>query len=125
MRRTILAVSAGALALGAVLLAGCATTVSSDKEYLCGPRPDPSLAVTSVQSAVSQADFKDPTSVLIRGVRVGNCTMQPNVHGDIYGWRIDFQFNAKNSFGGYIGFHTANLLFNGNSGRTFFVIPSN
>jgi hypothetical protein len=51
--------------MGFAMLSGCATTVSADMEYLCGPSPDPLLATQTVQDAVSQANFKDPSSVFL------------------------------------------------------------
>lgn len=98
-----------------VALAACTTmSVSPDKEALCGPRPTEEQAMSAVQTYVERVGLRDPSSAQVRNIRVEGPMrwIKGLVQGGgyNYGWQIAFEINAKNSFGGYVGFRTKYIL---------------
>ena len=61
-----------------------------------------------MQSYVAAVPWKDPASVQVRNVRLQGCGSHwrglINGGGYLVGREIDFEVNAKNSYGGYTGF---------------------
>lgn len=98
-----------------LLLAGCARGgIAPDQEPLCGPRPTDEQAQKSVQIYLQQSGLNDPSGAKIRQVRVVKRAAWYNgvVNGGgyTYGWLIDFELNARNAYGAYIGFKPREFL---------------
>lgn len=103
------------LLTGALLLAGCATPgggfLNTNTPADAGPAPT-AFAYT-VRSYLGQV-LKDPNSLI-------DLTIAPPIHtscavgiyGPFYGWRVMTQYNAKNSFGGYVGLQVYYYWFHG------------
>jgi hypothetical protein len=63
-----------------------------------------------VQVYVAENDWKDPGSVQVRNIRLLGCVAE-RIGGERYvGWNIYLEVNAKNSYGGYIGFEGRYIL---------------
>jgi hypothetical protein len=94
------------------LIAGC--TTKRVPEAQCGPRPSEQEITSAVQSYIQSVNWKDPDSVRFRNVTMQSCRAIYNglVNGGGYttGWEIDFEINAKNSYGGYTGFETKSVI---------------
>ena len=60
-----------------------------------------------------ESNLKDPYSAKAEvGIPVsGAC--QIGLHGNFYGWRVPVTYNAKNSYGAYVGEKTVYYWFNG------------
>jgi len=86
------------------LLTSCATVHSPDQQHLCGKRPEHNEAMVYIRNAINHTSLKDPSSVQIQNIRVGECIRQPNIQGAYSAWIVYFQYNARNSSGEYVGF---------------------
>lgn len=98
-----------------LIVAGCTTlSVGPEEEDRCGPRPSYDDASRAAQVYVDRYGFKDPTSAQIRDIQIGNRAKWyrgvVNGGGYNYGWEITFNVNAKNSFGGYVGYKSRTVL---------------
>jgi hypothetical protein len=96
------------------LMLGCLSIPATQPE-LCGPAPTQYQAEIAAQSYTQQVGLKDPTSAQIRNVQVGG-TIQwyrglVNGGGYDHGWEVSFDMNARNSFGGYVGFRRITILY--------------
>ena len=102
----------GALCLA--LFTGCSTMVSENEEGLSGPRPTEEQVKNAVQVYVDGVGLKDPSSAQVKDVIIGGRAKWykglVNGGGYNYGWEVSFQLNAKNSFGGYVGFQPRKIL---------------
>lgn len=103
--------------LGIVLLmlSACTTmAVGPDKADLCGPRPTDQVVMAAIQSTINSMNLKDPNSAQIRNVQiVDRWSLYKglvNGGGYNYGWLVAFELNAKNGFGGYVGFESERIL---------------
>jgi hypothetical protein len=101
------------VAATAILAAnGCATPPVNSTS--CGPAPTQSEISAAIDSYVKSVDWKDPQSVQVRDVRVQPCRAIENglLAGGGYtvGYEIDFEINAKNSYGGYTGFELYSIV---------------
>jgi hypothetical protein len=76
----------------------------------CGPEPTISQAEWGAHYFVQNVGLKDPASAQIRNIRIVERHGQANIHGNIYGWLVTFELNAKNSFGGYVGFKPIEIM---------------
>lgn len=107
MKKTLIAL----IAVGS--LAGCAPQMVRPEQ--CGDRPTLDQAQKAADLFVQKADWKDPDSVRVRGVRTGDC-VTAQIGGlltggsRMTGWEVDFEVNAKNSYGGYTGFEGRRVL---------------
>jgi hypothetical protein len=107
MNRLIIAVCFAAIS------AGCAAQIERPEQ--CGTPPTPEQAQKAVDAYVAKVDWKDSESVRVRNVRSGFC-MGAQIGGlltggsRMTGWEVDFEVNAKNSYGGYTGFEARRLL---------------
>lgn len=98
--------------VAAVLLPGCATTVANWKAMDPGPKPDYETAKSQASELLSGL-LKDPESAQFK-----NWTpfykMLYN-YGPLAApeplWGLCVDLNAKNSFGGYVGFKTYYIKF--------------
>jgi hypothetical protein len=116
------------LAVGVALaLTGCLHGRADPKDvHLCGPAPTQAQAEAAVSAYVSSAGLKDPSSAQVQNITV----VEPaswfkglnNGGGYVHGWLITFELNAKNSYGGYVGFRGRELL-RLPDGRAFFTPP--
>lgn len=80
----------------AILLAVAAGLVAPTVGIAAKPtRPNPNAAIIARAKAAVARDMKDPGSVQFRNVRVYRHDEQVHVCGE---------FNAKNGYGGYVGF---------------------
>jgi hypothetical protein len=62
-----------------------------------------------VQVYISNQNWKDADSVKVRNIQSPGCVARQmggllNGGRRYVGWQIDFEVNAKNSYGGYTGF---------------------
>lgn len=97
------------LIIGALLLTACATpgTNTGQQVIEAGPRPSEAQATAAVM-AYLRGTLKDPDSLKQFRIRSG-----PDLiswyRGLLYGggheqaWLVCFEYNAKNSYGGYVG----------------------
>jgi hypothetical protein len=104
-----------AIAAAVIFQVGCNLTPTVIPAGVdCGPEPTPDQVQDAINIWVRNAGLKDPSSAQIQNVRViGRSGMYKglvNGGGHEYGWMIEFQVNAKNSFGGYVGFRTRHVL---------------
>lgn len=101
-------------AIFALLTMTACTTVPPDLISLCGTRPTDEQAEAAVQKYINTAGLKDPSSAQVRNIRIENPTRYYkgliNGGGYDYGWQIAFEYNAKNSFGGYVGYKVKRIL---------------
>lgn len=101
-----------AAALFALALAGCATTVQTPAET-----DDFSPYPTKYEAAI-RAHFagilKDPDSALYRFTPPARAYRWHPVSGEVAwrGYLVEVEVNAKNSFGGYVGYRPYTFLFN-------------
>jgi hypothetical protein len=96
-------------------LGGCATApMTAQEQARCGPRPTQDEIASSVQAYISHVNWKDPDSVHVQNVRMHECRFMwnglINGGGHTVGWEIDFDLNAKNSYGGYTGFQLKSII---------------
>jgi hypothetical protein len=98
-----------------LVLSGCTTLeVTGNEANRCGTPPSIEQAQQAIQVYIERAGFKDPESAQIRDVRIMRRAKWYNglVNGGgyTYGWEVDFQVNAKNGFGAYVGFEEREVL---------------
>ena len=103
----------GALALfGAGALAGCASSPAQVAQMQFSPSP-PSFDQAKVAAAFKYL-LKDPESARYEiGLPYRAYLKEPLIRGGGLawsGWAVDVGVNAKNSFGGYTGFHSYHAL---------------
>src|SRR5579862_4929313 len=95
------------------LLAGCASSAPPSPQA-CGPQPTDQQVQASVQTYIAHTNWKDPDSVRVRNIRLQQCRSiyKGLIHGGGHeiGWEIDFEVNAKNSYGGYTGFEVKSII---------------
>jgi hypothetical protein len=97
-------------------LAGCAfAPISPQEQSQCGARPTEAEMAGSVQSYVANQNWKDADSVKVRNIRTPGCVAKQiggllNGGKRYIGWEIDFEVNAKNSYGGYTGFEPSSFI---------------
>jgi hypothetical protein len=101
-----------ALAVIAALVCGCASAPPTSEK--CGPQPSDQQIQESVQAYIAGVNWKDPDSVQVRNIRIQPCRSiwKGLINGGGYevGWEIDFEVNAKNSYGGYTGFELKSII---------------
>jgi hypothetical protein len=91
-----------------VVLAACTPAKVTPAEAVAkaGPRPTQAEA-EALARKWCESNLKDPTSFLLQNVRVLGPGMSDALFGDEtrrrYGWVVTWEVNAKNSFGGYVG----------------------
>jgi hypothetical protein len=100
--------------LCAAALSGCASAQLSTKDQAqCGPRPTEPQIQDSVQTYIKNINWKDPDSVHVQNIRMQECRAIWNGllagGGHTVGWEIDFDINAKNSYGGFTGFQLQSI----------------
>jgi hypothetical protein len=103
-------------AVAALALTGCAfAPISPQEQSQCGARPSGAEVSGSVQAYIARQNLKDPDSVRVRSIQSPGCVAREiggllNGGHRCVGWQIDFEVNAKNSYGGYTGFESRWLL---------------
>jgi len=121
MQKTLLAAAL------VVFTAGCTSVKVKPDEVakLCGDRPTEEQAQGAIKTYVNSA-LKDPYSAHLGTYVVGNCEGRMigliNGGGYKYGWVILADVNAKNSYGGYTGSQTHELLYN--NGNVFWMVSN-
>lgn len=101
------------LAFGAgVMISGCYTTVpySQVQEADCGPIPTDGREQINTWLAVNLKDY-DSAKVVLSDPRKDYSNVAHGRNIISYGWTIDAEINAKNSFGGYTGFQKYQFFF--------------
>jgi hypothetical protein len=100
--------------LAAALLCGCVSTTPITKEQLeqnCGPEP---VNYQAVIKDYFHVILKDPDSALYKcmGAPRRDCLRESLLSGGKlrFGWLVDFEMNAKNSYGGYNGYEFYQFL---------------
>lgn len=98
-----------------VTIAGCASSpLTPQQQAQCGPQPTQNEIAEAVQTYIKNQNWKDPDSVHVQNVRIQDCRSMYNGFlnggGHSIGWEIDFEVNAKNSYGGYSGFQSKSLI---------------
>ncbi len=101
------------------LTAGCISTSELTPER-CGPPPTMAQAEWGVSYYVQNVGLKDPGSAQVRNIQIVRRHGQANIHGNIYGWLVTFELNAKNSFGGYVGFRKREIIMLDGGSRVWF-----
>jgi len=95
------------------LLVGCASGPPPTPES-CGPDLTQVDIQASVQTYIANINWKDPSSVQVRNVRVQPCSSHWKGliagGGHMIGREIDFEVNAKNSYGGYTGYQLKSII---------------
>lgn len=99
----------------ALVIAGCASPLAKNEQSSCGQKPTDQQANESVQIFVSKGNWKDPDSVRVRNIDIVGCKAEMiggllNGGKRYIGWVINFEVNAKNSYGGYTGFEAQWVL---------------
>lgn len=101
------------------LLAGCASAPAPFSNDACGPKPDQVGAEAAVKSYVANTNWKDADSVRTRNPTLVCMSRaigtSPFARNRTFGWEVQLEVNAKNSYGGYTGFETKSLDLKGNA----------
>lgn len=122
------------LLIAALLVSGCATSVDGTKFSGKFEKPTQST-ISSIGDSPEFADakaksyilsrLKDPDSAQFRTISAPyaaytNSLWMLGAGGEItwIGWAVDVEYNAKNSFGGYVGFTCATVMFSHGNVRT-------
>ncbi len=66
--------------------------------------PTMSEAESCVRQYVQNSNLLDPDSALTRNIQIEKPIQFSNVNGTIEGWKVTFELNAKNAYGGYTGY---------------------
>nr|WP_181374623.1 hypothetical protein [Pectobacterium carotovorum]AKG47447.1 hypothetical protein pA_00007 [Pectobacterium carotovorum] len=98
-----------AIAFTSLVLAGCASNSKNPASANYGAEP-----VNNEQAVISQLknELKDPDSVKIMSItkpRRGYATY--GFGKSEFGWHTEVKYNAKNSYGGYVGAKTRQYLY--------------
>jgi len=98
------------LAVATLFLAACATPNSGQRVIEAGPRPNEAQATAAIMDYL-QRTLKDPDSLKQFRIRSGPDTINwyrglINGGGNEQAWLYCFEYNAKNSYGGYVGLKT-------------------
>lgn len=98
------------LAISALFLTACATPNTGERVIDAGPQPSEAQAATAVMDYL-RTTLKDPDSIKQFRIRSGPETITwyrglINGGGNEQAWLICFEYNAKNSYGGYVGLKT-------------------
>lgn len=106
-----------AAAIVAIFLGGCAATPSQDEFARADFGSPPARAERDIEAYFAVL-LKDPAAAEYRSisdpVRYWMRDQRGLVNGGdriLYGWAVEAQVNAKNSYGGYVGFRTYRFLF--------------
>jgi hypothetical protein len=97
-------------------LTGCAPTPGGgllNTNTIQDAGPKPTMSETRVRSYLN-ATLKDPYSVMDLSISepvISFCSV--GVYGSYFGWRVDVTYNAKNSYGAYVGLRTYHYWFHG------------
>jgi hypothetical protein len=97
-------------------LTGCAfAPISPQEQSQCGARPTDAEMNAAVQTYIAKQDWKDADSVKVRNTQMPGCVAREiggllNGGHRYVGWEIDFEVNAKNSYGGYTGFQANSII---------------
>ena len=86
----------------------------------CGSVPTMAQAEWGVNYCVQNIGLKDPGSAQVRNIEIGGMHGQVNIHGNVYGWLVTFELNAKNSYGGYNGFKHMEVIMMDGGTRVWF-----
>lgn len=111
----------------AALLSACATPSTGDLVIEAGPKPTHEQATEAVMQYFRE-NLKDPDSVkqfrLLQGPKLFSW-YRGLAHGGGHedAWLVCFEFNAKNSYGGYVGLTTKGIAMRA-WGETIQVIPN-
>jgi hypothetical protein len=79
----------------------------------CGTQPTQAQIDAEVKTYLASRNWKDPESVRFQNVRMQQCRaiwVGLLNGGRLTGWEIDVDVNAKNSYGGYTGFQTKQII---------------
>ena len=85
-------------------ISGCGATIPRPADLDPGPQPTPAMAEKAARDYLAQS-LKDPDSLKqfqLRGVRQQDWQETRRDHWRS-GWLVCFDYNAKNSYGGYVG----------------------
>lgn len=117
-----------ALAL-ALLVAACGSSNPRSVPVMHGPgeRPEPEVAEHVVRAHLARM-LKDPDSVKQFAITSPpTCTKWYRgtfgTGGMEAGWAVNFEYNAKNSYGGYVGLKSGQLIMRGAGVNFIPVIP--
>lgn len=107
-----------AIVLTALFLGGCATSASTPKVVdPPGPKPDLEKLEAIILDGLAKS-LKDPDSLKQFRIRSGP-TLATWYSGFLTGnytnsgWLVCYEYNAKNSFGGYVGLQQGAAVFKG------------
>jgi hypothetical protein len=92
-----------------ITMIGCIAASQLTPER-CGTAPTMAQAEWGVNYYVQNVGLKDPSSAQVRNIQIVRPYGQANIHGNIYGWLVTFELNAKNSYGAYVGFRNREII---------------
>ena len=104
------------IAVFLLAVTGCAfAPISLQEQLQCGARPTGAEMAGSVQAYIAKQDWKDADSVKVRNIQTTGCVAREiggllNGGHRYVGWEIQFEVNAKNSYGGYTGFQPNSII---------------
>jgi hypothetical protein len=104
-------ISLSVLLVALIVTGGCASGPAAPAT--CGPQPTEDQINKDVKAYIAGTNWKDPDSVVVRNIHMHQCRSIWNGlmgGGHVVGWEIDFEVNAKNSYGGYTGFETRSII---------------
>lgn len=109
-----------------VVLTGCVTAPTQQDlaNAYYGEQPQSlEYAKATVTSALGNR-LKDPSSLQIQNFRtIGKGHYGGGLYKYHYGWVYPFSYNAKNSFGGYVGFQEGYAVFQNDTLTYLITIP--
>ena len=97
-----------------ILLSGCSTGtgfLNTNTPEDAGKKP---ILYEETIRQYLKNNLKDPNSLIDFSVSepiLTSCAV--GIYGPFYGWRVTTQYNAKNSYGGYVGLQTFYYWFHG------------
>jgi hypothetical protein len=104
----------------ATAVAGCATTAPTVAQLQTAEYGEPPQTYEGVIHSYFDASLKDPASIQYKDLTAPEKGYTQHDRGLIgggvkitYGWLVKATVNAKNSYGGYVGFRTYTFLFRG------------
>jgi hypothetical protein len=105
----------GLIAMAGALLASCAGQPGGNFVGVNTPEDAGDLPANYKEATeiFIKGQLRDPDSAQIEvgeGTR-GTCDI--GIYGTFHGWRVPVRYNAKNAYGGYVGYQNIYVWFNG------------
>jgi len=105
----------GLIIVVGLLLSACAGRPGGNFVGVNTPDDAGDLPSNYKEAAVTflENQLRDPGSAQIEigEAQRGSCDI--GIYGKFHGWRVPIRYNAKNAYGGYVGYQNAYVWFNG------------